>query len=160
MNHDSEREIQRLYAAYTDAVNRRDPEGMAAVYTEDVNFVITQQEHLGMGKPIIGRDKMLRGAVRLMSERDHVFQILHSTLIEINGNRAKSRCWFSEIKKPVGRSWEYSLMVFQDESVRLTEGWRISIRHVASLIRRELPEAEFETWPFTDYLGLIGMTQI
>ena len=152
-----EEAIKRLYASYTDAVNRRDPAGMAAVYAEDVEFVITQHEHLGMGKPILGREKMLKGATRLMQDRDHVFQILHSTLVELDGDRAKSRCWFSEVKKPVGRNWEYGFLVFQDEAVKLPEGWRIARRNVASLLRRELSATEFETWPFVDMLGLAGM---
>lgn len=157
MNNDSEAAIKRLYAIYTDAVNRRDPAGMVSVYAEDVEFVITQHEHLGMGKPIVGRNKMLKGTTRLMQDRDQVFQILHSTLVEVDGDRAKSRCWFSEVKKPVGRNWEYGLLVFQDESVKLPEGWRIARRQVASLLRRELSETEFETWPFVDFLNLAGI---
>ena len=90
--------VRALAEAYTDAVNRRDADGMAAVFAPD--GVI---EKPGFGDPVIGIDKIRKRYHRLQSERDFLFQMTHSGVVEfVAEDRARARWWFTEVKKMAG----------------------------------------------------------
>lgn len=128
--------IRTLAAAYTDAVNRRDGAAMAAVYAPDGVL-----EPPGGGRPIEGRERIEKAFRRLVEvDREFLCQMTHSGLVEIEGDRARSRWWFSELKKPTGKDFEMSFGVYQDELVRLEAGWRFSRRRADGLARWELPQ--------------------
>jgi ketosteroid isomerase-like protein len=134
-NADDDLAIRNLAAAYTDAVNRRDGLAMAAVYAEDGVL-----ENLGGGFTLAGIEKLRRAFSRLVDrDRDYLFQMTHSGLVEIDGDRAKARWWFSELKKPAGGPYEYVQGVYQDQLTRTPAGWRFSRRTVSGLLRWELP---------------------
>ncbi|MDB5444894.1 MAG: hypothetical protein JWQ97_211 [Phenylobacterium sp.] len=148
--------IRSLAAAYTDAVNRKDGVGMAAVYAPDGVL-----ENPRLPKPIVGYEKLLKGFRRLVEEqREFLCQLTHSGVVEVDGDRAQARWWFSEIKKPVGEPFEMILGVYQDDVVRLPQGWRFSRRSVSSVMRWELPAADqitFQALPaFLPITGLPG----
>lgn len=127
--------IRSLAAAYTDAVNRRDGDGMAAVYAPDGML-----HSPAAGDPVVGIEKLRKRFKRLVEkEREFLMQLTHSGVVEIDGDRAMARWWFSEIKKPAGGPFEMILGVYQDEVVRLPEGWRFARRTVSAPMRWELP---------------------
>jgi len=131
---EDEMAVRSLAQAYADAVNRRDPEGMAAVFAPD--GVI---EKPGFGDPVQGVEKIAKRYRRLQSERDFLCQMIHSGVVEINGDRATSRWWFSELKKPVGGDdWLYMVGVYQDDLVRLDIGWRFARRSQTTIMNQEL----------------------
>jgi ketosteroid isomerase-like protein len=127
--------IRGLAAAYTDAVNRRDGLAMAAVYAEDGVL-----ENIGGGFTLVGIEKLRRAFSRLVErDREYLFQMTHSGVVEIDGDKAKARWWFSELKKPAGAPYEYIQGVYQDEMVRTKAGWRFARRTVGGVLRWELP---------------------
>jgi uncharacterized protein (TIGR02246 family) len=142
-NAEDESAIRSLAAAYTDAVNRRDGEGMAAVYASDGKL------QAAIGDPIVGRDKLTKRFKRLVEkEREFLMQLTHSGVVEVVGDTATARWWFSEIKRPAGGTFEMIFGLYQDEVVRTAEGWRFARRTVAAPLRWELPA------PPTDFTGL------
>jgi uncharacterized protein (TIGR02246 family) len=127
--------VRSLVAAYTDAVNRRDAEGMAAVFIAD--GVI---EKPGFGDPVRGVEKILKRYRRLQRERDFLCQLINSGIVEVNGDKATARWWFTEVKKPVGSDdWLYLIGVYQDESVRTPDGWRLARRVQTTILDQTIP---------------------
>jgi len=127
--------VRSLVAAYTDAVNRRDAEGMAAVFIAD--GVI---EKPGFGDPVRGVEKILKRYRRLQRERDFLCQLINSGIVEVDGDKATARWWFTELKKPVGSDdWLYLIGVYQDESVRTPEGWRLARRVQTTILDQTIP---------------------
>lgn len=128
--------VRGLAAAYADAVNRRDAEGMAAVFAPD--GVI---EKPGFGEPVQGVELILKRYRRLQRERDFLCQMIHSGVVEVDGDRASARWWFSELKKPAGTAdWLYLIGVYQDEAVRTGQGWRFARRMQTTILEQTLPE--------------------
>src|SRR3546814_5094944 len=110
--------IYELAAAYTDAVNRMDWAAMAQVYCE------TGELRLGDAPAIIGRDAIRNAFERLMChDRNYVFQMTHSGLVEVDGSTARGRWWFSELKKPTDGPPEYLFGVYEDRMDRTEAGW-------------------------------------
>ena len=146
--------IRSLAAAYTDAVNRRDGDGMANVYAPDGELHVPTA-----GEPIIGIDKLRKRFKRLVEhEREFLMQLTHSGVVEISGDTAQARWWFSEIKKPAGAAFEMILGVYQDEAIRLPEGWRFAKRYVAAPWRWEMPAGEAMTFgALPSFLPISGL---
>ena len=147
-----EHAVRSLAAAYTDAVNRRDAEGMAAVFAED--GVI---EKPGFGDPVVGIAKIRKRYQRLQSEREFLLQMTHSGVVEfISDDRAKARWWFSEIKQVKGTSeWLQILGVYQDEALRLDEGWRFARRSQTTVLNQSLSAEGLEAFALPDFETII-----
>jgi hypothetical protein len=129
--------IRSLAAAYSDAVNRRDHEGMA---------------------PVQGIEKITKRYRRLQSERDFLCQMIHSGIVEVTGDRATARWWFSELKKPVGsEDWLYMIGVYQDDAVRLDIGWRFAKRSQTTILDQSLPGDAPAMNPLPFFLPLRGL---
>jgi ketosteroid isomerase-like protein len=152
-NAEDELAIRSLAAAYTDAVNRRDGEGMAAVYAPDGIL-----ESPAAGAPVVGIEKLTKRFKRLVEkEREFLMQLTHSGVVEIDGDRAQARWWFSEIKRPAGQTFEFILGTYQDEVVRLDIGWRFARRTVAAPLRWELPDESIKFSPLPAFFGITGL---
>ncbi len=147
--------VRNLAAAYTDAVNRRDAEGMAAVFA--VDGVI---EKPGFGDPVVGIAKITKRYRRLQRERDFLFQMTHSGIVEFTADdRANARWWFSELKQAKGASsWLYIMGVYQDEAVRLDEGWRFARRTQTTLLNQTLSAEGLEAFPLPGFQAIIPST--
>ncbi len=145
--------IRSLAAAYTDAVNRRDGEGMAAVYCEDGILHAP-----AAGAPVQGIEKLRKRFKRLVEqEREFLVQMTHSGVVEIDGDRAMARWWFSEIKRPAGGSFEMIVGVYQDEIIRTAAGWRFAKRTVDAPFRWALPEPPYSFGQLPSFLPLTGL---
>lgn len=153
-NAQDELAIRSLAAAYSDAVNRRDADGMAAVFAPDGII-----EKPGFGDPVQGTEKILKRYRRLQRERDFLCQMMHSGIVEIDGDRATARWWFSEIKKPVGTDdWLSMIGVYQDEVVRTPEGWRFARRMQMTIQEHAWPGgAGLSFHGLPDFLPLRGL---
>lgn len=152
--YEDEMAIRALAAAYADAVNRRDAEGMAAVMAPD--GVI---EKPGYGDPVRGRDIILKRYRRLQRERDFLCQMIHSGIVHVDGDRARARWWFSETKLPAGNGdWMNMIGVYQDEAVRLPEGWRFSRRVQTTIMEKILPgDARLATRALPEFFDIPGL---
>ncbi|MBV9510564.1 MAG: nuclear transport factor 2 family protein [Caulobacteraceae bacterium] len=145
--------IRRLAAAYTDAANRRDPLQAAAVYAPD--GVLQPYD----GPPLAGRAAIEKVFCERWPQSELIFQCLHSGLVEVKGDRAWARWWLSEWNKPAeGARGRRNLFSYQDEVVRLPEGWRFARRNLQTVYREQVdypakfPEPFafdhlFEPWP-------------
>lgn len=153
-NAQDELAIRSLAAAYSDAVNRRDAAGMAAVFAPD--GVI---EKPGFGDPVQGVEKILKRYTRLQREREFLCQMIHSGIVEVDGDRATARWWFSEIKKPVGGDdWLSMIGVYQDDVVRTQQGWRFARRVQTTIQEQALPGgAGMKAHPLPDFFPLRGL---
>lgn len=145
--------IRSLTSAYTDAVNRRDGAGMAAVYAPNGEL-----HSPAAGEPVIGTEKLAKRFKRLVEvEREFLFQMTHSGVVEIDGDRAQARWWFGELKKPTGKGYEYILGNYQDEVVRLDIGWRFAKRVVTASLRWDLPGEGISHSSISFFLPITGL---
>jgi len=145
--------VRSLAAAYTDAVNRRDFEGMTAVFAPDGII-----EKPGFGEPVQGIEKIAKRYRRLQSERDFLCQMIHSGIVEVTGDRATARWWFSELKKPAGSDdWLYLIGVYQDEAVRLDIGWRFARRMQTTILDQKLSGESFAMSALPTFFPLSGV---
>jgi ketosteroid isomerase-like protein len=145
--------IRSLAAAYTDAVNRRDGTGMAAVYAPDGELSVPTA-----GAPVVGIAALAKRFRKLVEvDREFLFQMTHSGVVEISGDTAQARWWFSELKKPAGQPYEYILGVYQDDVVRLDSGWRFARRTVSAPLRWELPAEGIAHQALPPFLAITGL---
>lgn len=150
---EDELSIRSLAAAYTDAVNRRDGDGMAAVYAEEGIL-----HSPAAGEPVQGIEKLRKRFKRLVEkEREFLMQLTHSGVVELDGDRATARWWFSEIKRPTGGTFEMIFGVYQDEMIRTAQGWRFSRRTVDAPLRWELPNSPESFGMLPTFLPLTGL---
>lgn len=127
--------IRQLAAAYADACNRMSPTDMASVYAEDGELVALQFSE----KPIKSREKLVRAFTKLISERDFIFYVVFSGIVNIDGDKATARWWVSEMRQVKGDDKiVYMLACFQDEVIRQAEGWRFARRVVKPMFVQDI----------------------
>jgi ketosteroid isomerase-like protein len=151
---EDEMAIRSLMSAYADAVNRRDPEGMAAVLAPDAII-----EKPGYGDPVQGGNKILKRYRRLQRERRFLCQMVHSGVVHVDGDCATARWWFSETKLPVDSDrWLTMIGVYQDEVARLPQGWRFTRRIQTTIKEIYLPEnLTITTHALPEFLLIAGL---
>jgi len=121
---EAELAIRHLAASYTDAVNRKDPEDAAAVWAQDGVLVMFGQE-------VRGRDTLLKAYQRTFQARSVLFQMTHSGLVVVDGDRARCRWWLHEINQSVKSETPMIFFgLYQDDVVRTEEGWRFARRQL------------------------------
>ncbi len=119
---EAELAIRHLAACYTDAANRLSPEDAAEVWAPDGVLVI-------MGREFVGKDNILTGYSGTFTRMRLIFQMNHSGLISIEGDRARCRWWVSELSQRLGSDdYRHSYGVYQDEVMRTSVGWRYTRR--------------------------------
>ena len=147
---DDELAIRELAARYADSVNRRDAEGMAAVFTKDPVI-----EKPGHGDPVNGIEKILKRYKRLQRERDFLVQMIHSGIVQIDGSQAKARWWISEVKNiKDSDTWIYMIGIYQDNLVKSDSSWWFEKRSQTTIFEYQLKAAEISTSPLPDFLPL------
>lgn len=150
MQPDDEAQIRHLAATYTDAVNRRDGVAMGSVYATDGILELGPRR-------VEGREAIVAAFRQLVEkDREFVFQMTHSGIVAIDGARATARWWFSEIKKPTGQDYEYVLGVYQDEVVRLDEGWRFARRRADGLLVQTMTGAAIAPFAPPPFIAIGG----
>jgi ketosteroid isomerase-like protein len=119
---EEENAIRRLVAFYSDAVTHLDASRAAAVYCEDGCVSIA-------GAEIVGRAAIEAGMRQTFSAYQLLQLIAHGGLIAVDGNRATAR--WSTIELGVRRESTHLNCIFgryEDQLVRLPEGWRFRKR--------------------------------
>lgn len=116
--------IRGLGSAYSDAVNRRDPDECAAVYTEDGVLK-------GPGvEPVVGRAAISSFLAGVFSRWEWLFQVTPNGVVHIDGDRATARFPIVEYGRGLdGRGTEF-YGIYQDRLVRSGDGWRFTERTV------------------------------
>jgi uncharacterized protein (TIGR02246 family) len=142
--------IRSLTAAYVDALNRADLDDIAQVYDEDAVFTL-------MDRPtIVGRSAILDMLRATLARYQLVMQLLHSGIVQLDGDRARARWQVTELQVPIDGAPRFIAGRYEDEHVRRRQGWQFARRTftaryfgditLASGVQPDSP-ALFELWP-------------
>ena len=118
-----ELEIRDLVARYSDAVNRNDEAAWRNTWAEDGVWEM-------MGNAFEGRDTVVtvwRGA---MGTFDYALQLVHSGVLEIEGDEARGRWTLTELASPRGGTPSSMVALYHDVYRRTSEGWRFGNRRL------------------------------
>jgi uncharacterized protein (TIGR02246 family) len=122
-------EIRNLTARFTDAVNRRDADALAALFTEDGEWHVP-------GVPVAqGREAISGRLAGLLTNFERLIQLTHSGHVDVTDDRATSVWYVTETAKDAAEnSFEFT-GVYTDSLVRSTDGWRFQLRSFDFLYR-------------------------
>jgi uncharacterized protein (TIGR02246 family) len=139
--------IRRLMATYCDAVAHRDPERASGVYAEDgvANIV---------GNVLHGRAAICEGMRGSFGAMALIQMIAHGGLIEVDGDTARARWPTIELTVKHGDTGMSCVFGrYEDEMVRLPEGWRFSRRTFTMAGRTMMESSKLQILPgFVDAL--------
>jgi uncharacterized protein (TIGR02246 family) len=123
--------VRDLTARFTDAVNRRDPETLGALFTEDGEWVVP-------GVPTSVGPEAAAAQIRgLLSTFVHLVQLLHSGHVEVDGDVATATWYLTESASDGGDAAFGFTGVYRDEARRTDDGWRFSRREFTFLHREK-----------------------
>ena len=154
LNHEASDElaVHELVARFSDAVNRRVPSEMAALWAPDGVWVVP-------GVPeTVGRDAIAAVLTSLLETFPSLVQMTHNGVVRIDGDEATARWYLSEFGKDASGQGVYFIGTYHDRYRRTEEGWRFAHRRFDFLYRGKTeapgkfypyPEVTFEgaPWP-------------
>jgi len=123
-------EIRELTARFTDAVNRRAPRELAALFAEDGEWHVP-------GVPVArGREEIANLLGGLLRNFDRLIQLTHSGHVEVDGEGATATWYLSEIAASSASGKAFTFVgVYRDQLLRTAEGWRFGQRAFDFLYR-------------------------
>lgn len=127
--------VQQLAVTYADYVSRGDVAGAVQVYAPDGRLETPTTE------PAIGRAAIEATISSTVASLELVFQTVHVGLIKVDGDRAQARTPITEWARRARDSQPFLFLGwYEDEAVRLDEGWRFARRR---LIPRTFARPDF-----------------
>jgi ketosteroid isomerase-like protein len=148
-----EQAIRTLTASYTDAINRMDINDIFHVYDEDAVFTM-------MDRPsVVGRAAILEILRTTVARYQVVMQLLHSGVVQLDGDRARARWQITEFQILADGQPRFIAGRYEDEHVRRADGWKFvrrtfTARYVGDvgLTSGVRPDASplFPLWPDAD----------
>jgi ketosteroid isomerase-like protein len=123
---EDERAIEALIARYADAVNRRAAEDWEALWTRDGVWS-------AFGQSFEGRDAVVGTWKAAMQGFRLVFHVIHSGVIELDGDNAHGRWSISEQLQSTNGTPGTLLALYHDDYRREREGWRFARRELEVL---------------------------
>ena len=138
--------IQQLAVRYADAVSRGDVHLAVQSYADDARLETPTTE------PAVGRDAIEAIITATVSSLELVFQTVHLGVIAVEGDRARARFPITEWARRTGDAQPFLFLGwYEDECVRLAQGWRIARRR---LVPRTLGRPGFLDGPLQPVSGL------
>jgi ketosteroid isomerase-like protein len=135
MNADDCFAVQQLAVTYADCVSRGDVTAAVQVYAPDGRLETPTTE------PAIGRAAIEATISSTVATLEMVFQTVHLGLVQVDGDRARARTPITEWARRERDSQPFLFLGwYEDEAVRLAEGWRFSCRR---LIPRTFARPDF-----------------
>jgi ketosteroid isomerase-like protein len=145
-----EQAIRTLTASYTDAINRMHIDDIFHVYDEDAVFTM-------MDRPsVVGRTAILEILRATVARYQLVMQLLHSGVVQLEGDRARARWQITEFQILADGQPRFIAGRYEDEHVRCSDGWKFARRtftaryvgdiNLASGVRPDAPVL-FPLWP-------------
>ena len=123
--------IRDLLAGFADAVNQMDPEMLREVFTEDGEWVVT-----GYGEPR-GHDAIVALLADLLVKWEGIFHAIHTGTVELAGDTATGRWYFTEFGKLLDGTELRFAGVYHDDYVRGADGrWRFARRRYDGMFNR------------------------
>lgn len=121
--------IRNLTARFTDAVNRRDPDALAATFTEDGEW------HVPGVPTAVGRESIRDRLAGLLANFERLIQLTHSGHVDVTGDTASGVWYLTETAADAAGNGFQFTGVYTDALVRSEDGWRFSERSFAFLYR-------------------------
>jgi ketosteroid isomerase-like protein len=114
--------IRSLTAAYTDAINRGDADEAMRAYASEAVFTM-------MDRPAVNGRAQITDVLRATVARYQlIVQLVHSGVVQLDGDRARARWQVTELQVPHDGPRRLVVGRYEDEHVRLPDGWRFSAR--------------------------------
>ncbi len=114
--------IRALTYSYTDAINRADIDDIAQVYDDDAVFTM-------MDRPsVVGRVAILDTLRSTVARYQLVMQLLHSGVVQLDGDRARARWQVTELQITNDGESRFVAGRYEDEHVRRADGWKFARR--------------------------------
>ena len=119
--------IHQLYARYSDAIMRNDPESFGSCWSEDGYWLL-------LGNEYRGREAIVEAYCNSVGGTDFIMHLAMSPLISLNGDKAKVRSQVQEILHFSGGGAMLILANYNDELHKVEGQWlfadrRISVRY-------------------------------
>jgi hypothetical protein len=138
--------IQHLAVGYSDAISRGEIDEAVLVYAPDGVLASPTTEDA------VGHQAIAAVLKSTLSDLEFVFQTVHLGLVHVTGDSARARFPITEWarRRSDGRPIQF-LGVYEDDVVRLDDGWRFSRRQ---LVPRTLGKPEGLNGRVVPYAGL------
>lgn len=119
--------IQQLYARYSDAIMRNDPEAFGSCWSDDAYWFL-------LGNEYRGKKAIVETYSNSVASADFILHLAFSPLIRIDGDRARVRSQVQEIIHFSGGGSMLILGNYNDELHKVDGKWvfadrRISVRY-------------------------------
>ena len=136
---EAESAIRRLVGLYCDAVNRRDADAAGRLFAPDCAIRIAD------GPERIGRDVQTEGMRQTFAAFDFLRQQCDVALIDVAGDTARARMSVFEASHRTGEdSLSLIFGFYEDDYVRLAEGWRFRRRRYIMQFRSRMAVSKFQ----------------
>ena len=141
-NRDAITAIQRLIAAYTDAVRRLDGEAAGRLFAADGSVKIADYPELS------GRAAVTEGICKTFAKFSFIHQGCDTGLIDVEGDRARARLGIFEANsRPNREGVQIIFGTYEDEYTLTGEGWRFHRRSFSVRALATVPTLAFEAFP-------------
>lgn len=127
--------IRELIEAYADAVTRRDAEDWGACWAEDARWEMPDYPEF---PPQTGRDNIVNLWVSAMEQYPGIMFQAWPGAIEVEGDRAKVRCWTAEVYDQAGDTVR-DRGAYEDECVKIDGRWLFSKRSFRNIHKQKQP---------------------
>jgi ketosteroid isomerase-like protein len=130
-------EIRKLIDIYSTAVTVGDLAAVASVYATDARWQVDAPFNITM----TGRENIAQALGGLLETHRFVIQMLHSAVIDINGDHATAQCVVQEIAgQKDGKGGTVLYGVYDDQISRIGGIWQFTRRHFRPLlVERQAP---------------------
>lgn len=138
--------VQRLQAAYADAVTRRAWDEVGALFEPDavVHIDTRTRPPFDLTGPV-----EITGFIERSLEGFRFFEmaVLNAVVVEVAGDQGTGRVYICELRHGHDGTWSEAYGLYRDRYVRGHAGWRFAGRRYSSLARSGPPVESFGVPP-------------
>ncbi len=133
--------IQQLYARYSDAIMRNDPETFGSCWSDDGYWLLLGNEYRGKKAIVETYSNSVAGT-------DFIMHLAMSPLIAVNGDKAKVRSQVQEILHFSGGGSMIILGNYNDELHKIDGQWLFAARRISVRYSGPFPMDDNAFMPF------------
>ncbi len=116
--------IQQVLNTYSHCASIGDFTGMAGTYAPDGVWEVP-----GIGMELVGPEAIIGASQGVTAKLEYMVQLNSPAVIKVNGDRATAHSIIRECGKYAGQQRNLEVIgLYDDELVRLPEGWRFARR--------------------------------
>jgi uncharacterized protein (TIGR02246 family) len=116
--------IHQLYARYSDAIMRNDPDTFGSCWSEDAYWLL-------LGNEFRGRDAIVESYTHSVAGTDFILHLAMAPLIAVEGDAARVRTQVMEILHFSGGGSMLILANYNDELARVDGQWLFAARRIS-----------------------------